>query len=53
MVVEGRIARLPKARKRMSGEAFTKEFTIPVESPFGDMAGARAMKRSTLSLSVG
>ena len=43
----------PKARKRTSGEAFINESTIPFRSPAGDMAGARAIKTSILSFSVG
>ena len=48
-----RIALRPKARKRTSGDALTKESTIPDVRPGGDIAGARAMKTSTLSLRVG
>jgi hypothetical protein len=53
IVADPRIARRPKARNKMSGEALTNESTIEELRPPGDMAGARAMKTSTLSLSVG
>ena len=53
MVAELRMLLRPKARKRTSGEAFINESTIPFRSPAGDIAGARAMKTSTLSLRVG
>lgn len=45
--------RRPKAKKRTSGEALTKALTTPFRRPAGDMAGAKAMKTSTLSLRVG
>ena len=48
-----RIALRPKARKSTSGDALTRESTIPDVRPGGDIAGARAMKTSTLSLRVG
>ena len=53
MVAELRMLLRPKARKMTSGEAFINESTTLLYKPEGDMAGARAMKTSTLSLSVG
>ena len=43
----------PKARNMTSGEALVKALTIPLCRPGGDIAGAKAIKTSTLSLSVG
>lgn len=53
MVAELSMLRRPKAKKRTSGEALTKASTTPFRRPAGDMAGAKAMKTSTLSLRVG
>ena len=53
MVADVRIALRPNARNSTSGEALTNESTIPLFRPAGDIAGARAMNTSTLSLSVG
>ena len=53
MVAELSMLRRPKARKRTSGDALTKESTMPLRSPAGDIAGAKAMKTSILSLRVG
>ena len=44
---------LPKSRKITSGDALIKASTIPLERPAGDMAGAKAIKTSTLSLRRG
>ena len=44
---------LPNARKITSGEALTRASTMPLDSPAGDIAGASAIKTSTLSLRVG
>ena len=52
-VAEDKIDFLPNARKRTSGEALTKESTMPLLRPAGDMAGARAMKRLTFSFRGG
>ena len=53
IVVELRILRRPNARKITSGDALTRESTIPFDRPAGAMAGARATNKSTLSFSVG
>ena len=45
--------RRPKRRKRTCGEALTSASTMPFERPAGDMAGARAIKTLTWSLSLG
>ncbi len=53
MVADGRMVFRPNARYKMSGDAFTKASTMPDATPFGDMAGASAMKTSTFSFNVG
>lgn len=53
MVAELRIERRPNMRKRTWGEALTRASTIPVDRPAGDIAGARAIKTLTWSLSLG
>ena len=53
MVAELNMLLRPKARKRTSGEALIKESTMPFRSPAGDIAGAKAIKTSILSLRVG
>jgi hypothetical protein len=53
MVAELRMERRPKRRKRTCGEALTRASTTLLESPAGDMAGARAMKTLTWSFSLG
>lgn len=53
MVVLLRMALRPKARNRTSGDALMKELTMPDASPGGAMAGANAMKTSTLSFRLG
>lgn len=53
IVAELSILRRPKARNKTSGDAFTRASTTPFRRPAGDIAGARAMKTSTWSLSVG
>lgn len=53
IAVELRILLRPKARKTTCGEAFISASTMPLYSPAGDMAGARATKTSTFWLSVG
>ena len=45
--------RRPKAKKSTSGDAFTRESTIPFFKPAGDMAGANAMNTSIFSFSFG
>ena len=53
IVAEPSMLLLPKARKSNCGDALTSESTTLFRSPAGDIAGARAMKTSTLSLRVG
>ena len=53
IVVLPRRLRRPNARKRTSGDAFTREFTTPLWRPAGDMAGASAINTLILSLSIG
>ena len=45
--------RRPKAKNITSGEALTRASTKPLLRPEGAIAGARAMKTSTLSLRSG
>ena len=47
------IERLPKARKRTSGDVLMNVSTMPYESPEGDIAGAKAMNILTFSFNVG
>ena len=47
IVAEERMDFLPNVRKRTSGLALTRESTMPLFKPAGDMAGARAMKTLT------
>jgi hypothetical protein len=53
MVADDKMARRPNKRKRKLGDAFMSEFTNPEDSPGGAMAGARAIRTSTLPLIVG
>ena len=53
MTVELRMLLRPKARNITSGEALINASTTLLCKPAGDMAGARAMKTSTLSFSMG
>lgn len=53
MVAELRIARRPKSRKRTEGDDLIRASTTLLESPAGDMAGARAINTLTCWLSLG
>jgi hypothetical protein len=53
IVADDKMARRPNRRKRKFGDAFVREFTSPEDSPGGAMAGASAIRTSTLPLRVG
>ena len=53
MVADERIDLRPKARKSTSGLVLTNASTMPLLSPAGDIAGAKAMNRLTFSLRPG
>lgn len=53
MVAELSMDRRPKRRNSTCGEALTRASTMPLDKPAGDMAGARAIKTLTCSLSLG
>lgn len=53
IVVLPRIAFLPKAKNKTSGDALMNELTTPDARPGGAIAGARAIKTSTFSFRLG